>query len=160
MEEHRLALPIGFQIEHFRIESVLGKGGFGITYLAADLQLGKWVAIKELLPDTIATRIEGMTVVPHSTSLQESWQWARERFLEEARMLAGFNHPAIVGVHRLIEANGTVYMVMDYVEGESYEARLQRIGTEPDQASLMAIMRPILDGLEEVHARGLLHRDI
>ena len=139
---------------------MLGKGGFGITYLAVDLQLGKRVAIKELLPDTIATRVEGLTVVPHSHGMQENWEWARERFLEEARTLATFSHPAIVGVHRLIEANGTVYMVMDYVEGESYEARLQRIGTEPDQASLMAVISPILSGLEEVHAHGLLHRDI
>jgi polyisoprenoid-binding protein YceI/serine/threonine protein kinase len=160
MEPHRLALPIGFQIEHFRIEAVLGRGGFGITYLAVDLQLGKRVAIKELLPDTIATRVEGLTVVPHSVGVQDDWEWARERFLEEARTLATFSHPAIVGVHRLIEANGTVYMVMDYVEGESYEARLQRIGTEPDQESLMAVIGPILSGLEEVHSHGLLHRDI
>ncbi len=160
MEPHRLALPVGFQIEHFRIEAVLGKGGFGITYLAVDLQLGKRVAIKELLPDTIATRVNGLTVVPHSVGMQENWEWARERFLEEARTLATFSHPAIVGVHRLSEANGTVYMVMDYVEGESYEARLQRIGTEPDQASLMAVIGPILSGLEEVHSHGLLHRDI
>ncbi len=160
MEPHRLALPFGFQVEHFRIEAVLGKGGFGITYLATDLQLGKRVAVKELLPDTIATRVEGVTVVPHSAGLQENWKWARERFLEEARTLATFAHPAIVGVHRLIEANGTIYMVMDYVEGESYEARLQRIGTEPDQASLMAVIGPILSGLEEVHSHGLLHRDI
>ena len=159
-EPHHLALPVGFQVEHFRIEAVLGKGGFGITYLALDLQLGKRVAIKELLPDSIATRVEGLTVVPHSAGMQENWEWARERFLEEARTLATFSHPAIVGVHRLIEANGTVYMVMDYVEGESYEARLQRIGTEPDQASLMAVISPILSGLEEVHAHRLLHRDI
>ena len=160
MQPHHLALPVGFQIEHFRIEAVLGKGGFGITYLAVDLQLGKRVAIKELLPDTIATRVEGLTVVPHSHGMQENWEWARDRFLEEARTLATFSHPAIVGIHRLIEANGTVYMVMDYVEGESYEARLHRIGSEPDQASLMAVIGPILSGLEEVHAHGLLHRDI
>jgi len=159
-ESHRLALPVGSQIEHFCIEGVLGKGGFGITYLAADARLGKRVAIKELLPDTIATRAERNSVVPHSSGMQQDWEWARERFLEEARALAAFSHPAIVGVHRLIEANGTVYMVMDYVEGESYEARLQRIGTEPDQASLMAVVSPILSGLDEVHAHGLLHRDI
>ncbi len=160
MQEHRLALPSGYQLDHFRIESVLGKGGFGITYLAMDLRLGKRVAIKELLPDSIATRVEGYTVVPQSSSLADNWQWARERFLEEARVLAGFSHPAIVGVHLLMEAHGTVYMVMDYLEGESYEARLRRIGREPDQGALMAVMGPILNGLEEVHAKGLLHRDI
>ena len=159
-EEHRLALKPGYQLDYFRIESVLGKGGFGITYLAVDLRLGKRVAIKELLPDTIATRVEGYTVVPQSSALGENWQWARERFLEEARVLAGFSHPAIVGVHLLLEAHGTVYMVMDYVEGESYEGRLKRIGREPDQNALMSVMSPILDGLEEVHAKGLMHRDI
>ena len=160
MQEHRLALKPGYQLDYFRIESVLGKGGFGITYLAVDLRLGKRVAIKELLPDTIATRVEGYTVVPQSSALEENWQWARERFLEEARVLAGFSHPAIVGVHMLLEAHATVYMVMDYVEGESYEGRLKRIGREPDQASLMSVLGPILDGLEEVHAKGLMHRDI
>ena len=160
MQEHRLALKPGYQLDYFRIESVLGKGGFGITYLAVDLRLGKRVAIKELLPDTIATRVEGYTVVPQSSALEENWQWARERFLEEARVLAGFSHPAIVGVHMLLEAHATVYMVMDYVEGESYEGRLKRIGREPDQNTLMSVLGPILDGLEEVHAKGLMHRDI
>jgi serine/threonine protein kinase len=160
MQEHRLALKPGYQLDHFRIEAVLGKGGFGITYLALDLRLGKKVAIKELLPDSIATRVEAHTVMPQSNALDENWQWARQRFLEEARVLAGFSHPAIVGVHLLLEAHGTVYMVMDYVEGESYEARLRRIGREADEASLMFVMGPILDGLEEVHTKGLLHRDI
>jgi len=157
---HLLALPTGYQLEDLQVETVLGKGGFGITYKVRDLRLGKAVALKELLPDSIATRTHGVTIVAQSKSQEESWEWARERFLGEARMLAGFNHPAIVAVQRLIEANGTVYMVMDYVEGESYEARLQRIGTEPDQSSLMSVIGPILSGLEEVHTKGLLHRDI
>ena len=157
---HLLALPTGYQLEDLQVETVLGKGGFGITYRARDLRLGKAVALKELLPDSIATRTHGVTIVAQSKSQEESWEWARERFLGEARMLAGFNHPAIVAVQRLIEANGTVYMVMDYVEGESYEARLQRIGTEPDQSSLMSVIAPISSGLEEVHSKGLLHRDI
>ena len=160
MEFHSLALPVGFCLGQFQIERILGKGGFGITYVAIDTQLGKRVAIKELLPDSIATRVEGSTVVPQTTSMEDSWAWAKERFLEEARFLAGFSHPAIVGVHRLFEANGTAYMVMDYVEGESYEARLRRIGKEPDQASLMAVIGPILEGIEELHAQNLLHRDI
>jgi serine/threonine protein kinase len=157
---HQLALAAGTHIDLFRIESVLGKGGFGITYLAVDTHLVKKVAIKELLPDSIATRVDGATVVPHSASEAENWEWAKEKFLEEARTLAGFSHPAIVGVQRLIEANGTVYMIMDFVEGESYEARLRRIGKEPDQDSLMAVIEPILDGVAEIHAKGLLHRDI
>ena len=142
------------------MSDVYKRQGFGITYVAIDTHLGKRVAIKELLPDSIATRVEGSTVVPQTTSMEDSWAWAKERFLEEARFLAGFSHPAIVGVHRLLEANGTAYMVMDYVEGESYEARLRRIGKEPDQASLMAVIGPIMEGIEELHAKHLLHRDI
>jgi len=160
MEPHRLALSTGFRLENFQIERILGKGGFGITYVALDLSLGKRVAIKELLPDSIATRVEGGTVVPQTASMQESWEWARARFLEEAQILAGFSHPAIVGVHRLIEANGTVYMVMDFIDGESYESRLRRIGREASQEALMEVISPILDGLREVHSKNLLHRDI
>jgi len=160
MEPHRLALPTGCRIENYEIQGVLGKGGFGITYLANDRTLGRQMAIKELLPDTIATRIDGSTVVAMGPSHEESWQWARERFVEEARILAGFRHPNIVAVNRLIEANGTVYLVMDRLEGESYETRLRRIGREPDQESLMRVMGPLLDGLQEVHAAELLHRDI
>jgi serine/threonine protein kinase len=160
METHRLALIPGFRLDNFQIERILGKGGFGITYVALDLQLGKRVAVKELLPDSIATRVEGSTVVPQTASMQESWEWARARFLEEAQILAGFSHPAIVGVHRLIEANGTVYMVMDFIDGESYESRLRRIGRESSQEALMEVIAPILDGLREVHSKNLLHRDI
>ncbi len=160
MQEHRLALPIGYVFDQFRIESALGKGGFGITYLATDVQLGKKVAIKELLPDSIATRIDGQTVVPQTVTLEDNWQWAKERFLEEARMLAAFSHPAILAVHRLIEANGTAYIVMDYIDGDSFQTRMARMGPEADQEALMKIVGPILDGLEEVHHRGLLHRDI
>ena len=160
MEPHRLALNTGFRLENFQIERILGKGGFGITYVALDLHLGKRVAIKELLPDSIATRVEGSTVVPQTASMQESWEWARARFLEEAQILAGFSHSAIVGVHRLIEANGTVYMVMDFIDGESYESRLRRIGRESSQEALMEVISPILDGLREVHSKNLLHRDI
>jgi len=160
METHRLALPAGYRIESYEIVRMLGKGGFGITYQARDVQIGRLVAIKELLPDSIATRVEGSTVVPQSASHEESWQWARERFVEEARILAGFRHPNIIAVHRIVEANGTVYLVMDCIEGESYEARLRRIRRESDESSLRAVIEPLLDGLQEVHASGLLHRDI
>lgn len=160
METHRLALPKGFRLAHYELTRVLGKGGFGITYLGVDRHLGRKVAVKELMPDTIVTRIEGMMVVAQSEELAPNWEWAKARFLEEARLLAGFQHPNIVEVHQLIEANGTVYMVMDYIEGESYEQRLKRIGHEPDERSMRLFLEPLLDGLEEVHAAGLLHRDI
>ncbi|MDD5349870.1 MAG: SUMF1/EgtB/PvdO family nonheme iron enzyme [Chthoniobacteraceae bacterium] len=160
METHRLALPKGFRLAHYELTGVLGKGGFGITYLGVDRHLGRRVAVKELMPDSIVTRVEGLMVVAQSETLVPNWEWAKARFLEEARVLAGFQHPNIVEVHQLIEANGTVYMVMDYIEGESYEKRLRRIGHEPDERSMRLFLEPLLDGLEEVHAAGLLHRDI
>ena len=160
METHRLALPNGFRLANYELTRVLGKGGFGITYLGEDRHLGRRVAIKELLPDTIVARIKEGHVAAQSEDLASNWEWAKERFMEEARVLASFKHPNIVEVHQLIEANGTVYMVMDYIEGESYEARLRRIGREADEHSMRLILEPLLAGLEEVHAAGLLHRDI
>jgi len=160
MEPHQLALPSGFRLANYELTKILGKGSFGITYLGIDRHLGRKVAIKELIPDSIVTRIEGMMVVAQSDTMEPNWEWAKERFLEEASALASLKHPNIVEVYQLIEANGTVYMAMDYIEGESYEARLRRIGREPDEASARRVLEPLLDGLEEVHAAGLLHRDI
>jgi serine/threonine protein kinase len=159
MQTPRLALPTGCRLENYELSRVLGKGGFGITYLGIDRNLGRKVAVKELMPDTIVTR-EGLLVRPQSASLAPNWAWAKDRFLEEACMLASFQHRNIVNVHQIIEANGTVYMVMDYIEGDSYDTRLRRIGKETDEQSLRSILEPLLDGLEEVHANGLLHRDI
>jgi serine/threonine protein kinase len=122
MDNVTLALPVGFQLDQLRIESVLGKGGFGITYVATDLRLNKKVALKELLPDSIVTRVEGNTVVPHSQSSMEGWEWARERFLDEATRLASFSHPAIVGVHHFLEANACCLKSFDTLGGWQAEA--------------------------------------
>lgn len=160
MATHRLALPGGFRLENYLFMQPLGKGGFGITYEARDLLLNRVVAVKELLPDGIATRVDGSTVVAQSEAHEGDWHWARDRFLKEAQVVARFRHPNIVQVHRLIEANGTVYMVMDLLDGGSYQERLDRIKREPDEASVRAVIDPLLDGLAEVHRAGLLHRDI
>jgi TPR repeat protein/predicted Ser/Thr protein kinase len=160
MEPHRLALPAGYRLENYEIQGVLGKGGFGITYVAFDWTLGCHFAIKELLPDSIATRIDGSSVVAMGPSQEESWEWARERFIEEAQTLAVLRHPNIIAVHRLIEANGTVYLVMDYLEGKSYELYLQSVVRELDEPALMATIGPLIAGMKAIHARGLLHRDI
>ncbi|MEI9895860.1 MAG: protein kinase [Chthoniobacter sp.] len=160
MAAHRLALPSGYRLENYLFTATLGKGGFGITYLARDLLLNRVAAVKELLPDSIATRADGATVEAQSPAQEADWIWARDSFLKEAQTVASFRHPNIVNVHRLIEANGTVYMVMDFLDGGSYEERLKRIEREPDENSLRAVIEPLLDGLAEVHKAGLLHRDI
>lgn len=159
-QDHALALPSGYRLEGLEFAGVIGQGGFGITYSAVEISIGRRVAVKELLPESIATRLGGSTVQPLGANRAEDWNWARQRFLEEASILARFAHPAIVGVQRLIEANGTVYVVMDFIEGESLGQRWSRIGREQSEKDLMDLVGPLLDGIEEIHAQGLLHRDI
>ena len=155
---HQNALPIGSMLMEYRLESVLGAGGFGITYLAFDTNLEKRVAIKEYLPSSVAVR-NGTTVLPTSAGQEHDYRWGLERFIQESRTLARFTHPHIVRVNRFFEANGTGYMVMDYEDGEPLKTYLQR-NPFPAEAALKALMAPLLDGLEKVHAAGFLHRDI
>ncbi|TWT15116.1 tetratricopeptide repeat protein [Reyranella sp. CPCC 100927] len=153
-------LPPGTRVGRYEIAAVLGQGGFGITYRARDTQLGREVALKEYLPISCAVRQRDATVLPRSTQTIESFRWGLERFRAEATTLARLEAVrGVVGVHDYIEANGTAYMVMTLVKGETLEALLQR---EPRLSSAMLErwLPPLLDGLERVHAQGFLHRDI
>ena len=111
------ALPAGHALQEYRIEKVLGVGGFGLTYLALDENLHLRVAVKEYLPADIAARASDRTIAPRSDESAEIFDWGRRRFLDESRTLASFRHPNIVRVMRFFEANGTAYMVMEFVEG-------------------------------------------
>ena len=115
---NHIALPVGFALHEYTIEAMLGAGGFGITYRARDNNLHSQVAIKEYLPNHLAVRAAGQTVLPRSDADGPGYQIGRERFLAEARVLAGFRHPNIVRVSRFFEANRTAYVVMDYEEGQ------------------------------------------
>jgi hypothetical protein len=157
--EYRNALETGTTLSEYQLKSVLGVGGFGMTYLAWDANLEKHVAIKEYLPGDLAVRALDGSVVPVSTNHQYDYQWGLERFIIEARTLARFSHPHIVRVNRYFEANGTGYMVMDYEEGESLNQLLKR-APFPPEAELRQILLPLLDGLAAVHAENFLHRDI
>ena len=156
---YRNALDLSSSLGEYRLESVLGIGGFGITYLARDSHLEKQVAIKEYLPGDLAVRALDGSVVPVSTDHQHDYQWGLERFILEARTLARFSHPHIVRVNRYFESNGTGYMVMDYEEGESLSQLLKR-APQPPETELRRILLPLLDGLAAVHAAKFLHRDI
>lgn len=158
--EHRLALPAGFRLGKYNLLSVLGAGGFGITYLAEDYSLGRRVAIKELLPNEIATRLDGSTVVAKTKSEEENLAWARDRFVQEGRALAACDHPNVVNVYEMIEANGTAYMVTKFEEGRSFSEWLKEVGGAPTEKELRAILLPLLSGLEKVHRAGFLHRDL
>ncbi|MDP1716669.1 MAG: hypothetical protein Q8L40_01195, partial [Burkholderiales bacterium] len=113
-DPHPYALPPNTMLQEYRLESVLGAGGFGITYLAFDTLLEKHVAIKEYMPDDLALRALDGSVVPVNTDTEYNYKWGLRHFIDEARTLARFDHPNIVRVSRYFEANGSGYMVMDY----------------------------------------------
>ena len=154
-----LALPQGFRLHEYRIEGVLGQGGFGITYLATDVNLRAPLAIKEYLPEEIAYRSSDRSVSPNAVRHRERYQFGLEAFLAEARTLATFRHPNIVRVARFFEAHHTAYMVLEYERGQplrEWWPQHQAIG----ERGLVARLQPLLDGLAVVHAAGFLHRDI
>lgn len=153
------ALPSGTVLLWYRLGHVIGQGAFGITYLAEDTNLGRHVAVKEYLPGQLATRDDTHTVRPLSDEHADDYHDGLRRFVEEARTLAKFEHPHIVRVHNVFEANGTAYMVMRYEDGQSLSAILRTRGTlRADE--LPAIVFPLLDGLEAIHAAGFIHRDV
>ena len=158
-QQHRLALPKGTRIRDFEFHRVLGHGGFGITYLGWNVTLDIPVAIKEYFPADLATRERNLSVVPQTDQAAPDFQWGLERFLDEARILARFQHPGIVRIHHFFEAHRTAYIVMDYVEGESLSAYLTRKGTLSEN-ELHGILDPLLSALEVVHRSDFLHRDI
>ncbi len=159
-EELRGTLPAGTRLRNYELISVLGHGGFGITYYARDTTLGREVAVKEYLPTSLALRENGTTVVPRSTQLAEDFIWGRERFLEEARILATLEGvPSIVRVYDYLEANGTAYMVMGLARGETLDQRLKR-DKQLAPAIIERMLERLLGGLEEVHKAGFLHRDV
>ena len=156
---HSDALAPGYRMHWYTVERVLGQGGFGITYLARDNNLDQCVAIKEYLPVEVASRRPDSTVRSRGEGTGERFRWGLDRFLQEARTLARFDHPNIVRVYSVYEFNGTAYMVMRFEEGENLGAQLERRGNLPEK-DLLRILMPILDGLELVHSAGFIHRDI
>ncbi|KEF34348.1 hypothetical protein RDMS_08085 [Deinococcus sp. RL] len=141
----------------YRLDRVLGQGGFGITYAATQLQLGARVAIKELFP--AGTLRHGQTVRPPVTLNLAAWEQAKRDFTEEGRILARFSHPDIVRVMDLFEEAGTAYLVMEFLEGETLGSRIERGGALPP-GEVEAMARRVLGALGLVHGAGLLHRDL
>ena len=158
-DTYRNALALGSMLLEYRLDGVLGAGGFGMTYLCTDTHLDKRVAIKEYFPTDLALRTQDGSVVAVNTTADQDYRWGLERFIQEARTLAKFSHPHIVRVNRYFEANATGYMVMDYENGESLHQLLQR-EPMPGEVRVKQVVIPLLDGLQAVHDSGFLHRDI
>ncbi len=159
MTEMGDALAPGTRLDEFEIDRVLGAGGFGVTYLARDLSLDAWRAVKEYLPRDWGTRQRDGTIGPRTGADAEDYEWGLTRFLEEARILARFDHPHLVRVYRVFEAQGTAYMVTEYVEGRTLAAGLKESGPWPEP-QVRELLDALTEGLSAVHGEGLLHRDI
>ncbi|HSW12507.1 MAG TPA: serine/threonine-protein kinase, partial [Solimonas sp.] len=158
-----LFLPHGMILGgQFRVGRVLGKpGGFGITYIGWDVHLQQRVAIKEYLPRELATRTaESLEVQVHSPAEQANFDFGREQFLREARIVARFSHPNIVRVRSFFNANGTAYLVMDYYDGISLGEYLATVRNSLAPAVALNLIKPILRGLQYVHENQVIHRDL
>jgi len=154
-----VALPNGYRLMEYRLDGVLGQGGFGIVYAATDTNLDAKVVIKEYLPEEFAYRAADDTVSARADKDQDFYLTGLDRFLVEARTLATFRHPNIVRVVRFFEANRTAYMVLEYERGQSLKAWRRR-NEELTEEAIVALVAPLLDGLAAVHRAGYLHRDI
>ena len=160
--EGGIDLAPGTRLAHgsttYVIDETLGSGGFGITYRATDLRLERAVAIKEYFPLDFAGRGRNSTIVPGKGDEEELFEWGRTRFVQEARLLARFEHPAILGVLDYFEANGTAYMVLPLIPGGTLDARWHR--ARLTEAEARAMLARLIPGLRLLHDAGVLHRDI
>lgn len=146
----------------YRIERILGQGGFGITYLATQISLNRYVAIKELFIGGSGQAINdrrGNQVVVTNSANQASFNQQKEKFKKEALRLANLNHPNLVKVHDLFEENGTAYYVMEYIDGESLRTKLNREGCMSESLVLKYI-EELIPALDVAHKQKIWHLDI
>ena len=153
-------LPVGTFLGEFELTQGLGEGGFGIVYLARDHSLERQVALKEYMPSALAARAGGTRVVVKSERYRETFDAGMKSFINEAKLLAQFDHPSLVKVYRFWEANGTAYMVMPFYEGETLKQQLKEMGEPPSEAWLMELLDPLTAALAVIHAEQCFHRDI
>ena len=153
-------LPIGHRLQEFVLEGLVGEGGFGIVYLARDTHLGRKVALKEYMPSALATRRADHSVTVRSERHRETFELGLHSFINEAQLLASFDHPSLVKVYRFWQQNGTAYMVMPYYEGPTLKRWLAEHRGTPDEAWLRALLASLIDALELIHNDHCYHRDI
>jgi len=154
------SLPPGTRLDEFVIERILGGGGFSIVYLAKSTRDNSTVVIKEYMPSSLATRDENMSVIPSAEQHTERFNHGRRLFFQEASTLTTLKHPNIVNVINFFRQNGTVYMVMEFEEGVNMQTYIKKHNGNLSEPFIKAVFLPLLDGLQMIHSRGLLHLDI
>lgn len=153
-------LPLGMRLAEFEITGIIGEGGFGIVYQAFDHSLQRTVAIKEYMPSTLAGRGPDNTVMVRSKRQQETFDTGLRSFIQEARLLAQFDHPALIKVYRFWEENKTAYMAMRRYEGVTLKSVIEN-GTLPvTEAWLKSLLKPLLEALSALYQAKILHRDV
>ncbi|MEO5771852.1 MAG: serine/threonine-protein kinase, partial [Burkholderiaceae bacterium] len=154
------ALPAGTRVAEFEVRRVLGSGGFGIVYLAWDHALEREVALKEYMPGTLAGRGAGLLVSVRSKATADTFALGMRSFINEARLLARFDHPSLVKVYRFWEDNGTAYMVMPRYLGRTLRQARHAMVVPPGDAACRRVLDALLSALEVLHREGVYHRDI
>ena len=145
----------------YRIDSYLSSGGFGNTYVAANIEFEERVAIKEFFMKGVTQRDDNQTTVSVSNAENNnSFLEQKEKFKKEARRIRQLKNEHIISVHDLFEENGTAYYVMDYVDGENLAERLKRTGKPISEQEVREILPQILDALKSVHDAGIWHLDL
>ncbi len=161
MNDNTNSLSPGTRLENYTINRTLGGGGFSIVYLAEDAESGEQVAIKEYMPLKLAHRGEdGCTIYPSDDKAGEAFSHGRRMFFQEANALAAIRHPNIINVVNFFRANGTVYMVMEFVKGINLQDYIKRHKGGLSEKFIYHVFLPLLDGLNLLHSKGLLHMDI
>ncbi|MEN9629492.1 MAG: hypothetical protein RJA10_2719, partial [Pseudomonadota bacterium] len=153
-------LPLGTRLAEFELTKLVGEGGFGIVYMATDHSLQRRVALKEYMPSSLAQRMGGSQVQVKSERYRETFEAGLKSFINEARLLASFDHPSLVKVYRFWEDNGTAYMVMPFLEGKTLRDILRGLSHAPDEAWLRSVLAPLTEALMVIHGENCFHRDI
>jgi serine/threonine protein kinase len=154
-------LPIGTRLRDYEITGLIGEGGFGIVYLAWDHSLQRKVAVKEYMPASMASRVSGSSaIVVKSDRHLDTFKAGLKSFVNEARLLARFDHPSLVKVYRFWEENGTAYMVMPFYEGPTLKTALAELGHVPGETELRAWLKPVLNAVTVLHDGETWHQNI
>ena len=153
-------LGTGHRLDEFELLEVIGEGGFGIVYRAYDHSLQREVAIKEYMPAMLARRVGDNSVHVRSERLTATFQAGLRSFINEARTLAQFSHPALVRVHRFWESNSTAYMAIQLYKGRTLRRLAEEEPAKVTEPWLLGMLGPLLGALETLHRNQCFHRDI